>query len=174
MGETNSLASIPHLVNELLSASRIYPVVSKRLGMPFLPWQDSDARYTTGPTGSWDCIFATFLMMNIDPASQDWAWAPTYWQTRVGSVLVLREDEQDLNLQDLALMACFAQCNLQDKLEWAMELDVPHRFRGRNSTRLSSLLGRTWRRNTRRHSDVHMTHPSRVFSTCDFISYTIV
>lgn len=109
--------------------------ISKRLGMPLLLWQDPDARYSTGPIGSWDNTFATFLMMNTDPASQDWAWAPMYWQTQVGSVLVLREDGKDRNLEDLAMMAYFAQCTLQEKLL------------------LSILLGRSWRRNTRANLD---------------------
>ncbi|KAF3402634.1 hypothetical protein DPV78_003746 [Talaromyces pinophilus] len=38
---------------------------------------------------------------------RDWAWAPAYWQTRVGSVLVLREDGEDLDLEHLAMMAYF-------------------------------------------------------------------
>lgn len=95
--------------------------ISKRLGMPLILWQDPGARYTAGPLGSWDCTFATFLVLNIDPASQDWAWAPAYWQTRVGSVLVLREDGKDLDLEDLAMMAYFCQCTMQDRLESAME-----------------------------------------------------
>lgn len=95
--------------------------ISKRLGMPLILWQDPDARYTTGPIGSWDCTFATFLMLNIDPASQDWAWASAYWQTQVGSVLVLREDGKDLDLEHLAMMAYFCQHTMQDRLESAME-----------------------------------------------------
>lgn len=95
--------------------------ISKRLGMPLILWQDPDTRYTNGPTGSCDCTFATFLMLNIDSASQDWAWAPAYWQTRVGSVLVLREDGEDLNLEHLAMMAYFCQRTMQNRLESAME-----------------------------------------------------
>lgn len=60
-------------------------------------------------------------MLNIDPASQDWARAPAYWQTRVGSVLVIREDGKDLNMEDLAMMAYFCQHTIQDRLESAME-----------------------------------------------------
>ncbi|PYH91590.1 hypothetical protein BO71DRAFT_486109 [Aspergillus ellipticus CBS 707.79] len=80
-----------------LGKGHISPI-SSRLGMPLMAWKDSDLDFWRNPvgwTGDWigpeSNQNAAFLMEECDPSRPAWGWAPPYWNTDIGNVLVFRE-----------------------------------------------------------------------------------
>lgn len=103
--------------------------ISSRLGMPLLLWKYPDLEFafdragwleTTQPESNQN---AAFLMMDMNPSSTQWGWAPLYWNTEIGNVLVLREDGEDLSLNHLSMIANFARNTLQRMFEDTMDTD---------------------------------------------------
>jgi hypothetical protein len=101
------------------SISPIY----QRLGIPLRLWKDPDIETWIDPPG-WNRSIcaesnqdAAFLMMEIDPMSSGWGFAPIYWNTELGNVLVIREDQNNLAVEDLSVICRFAQKRLVSMME---------------------------------------------------------
>ena len=60
---------------------------------------------------------ATFMMVDADPASGTFGWAPMDWQDNNGSVLVARNDMKPLEPRDVAAMAHFCQHTMSDPFQ---------------------------------------------------------
>ncbi|KAI3005982.1 hypothetical protein CBS147346_4009 [Aspergillus niger] len=54
-----------------------------------------------------------FMMMETNPLDSSWGWAPLYWNHDIGNVWVARQDEQDLDVREVAMMCRFARHELQ-------------------------------------------------------------
>lgn len=52
---------------------------------------------------------ATFLKLDLDPTSNNFGWAPSQWQERVGSVLAVREDLKTLSPHLMEALCYFCQ-----------------------------------------------------------------
>lgn len=72
---------------------------------------------------------AAFLMIQTDPEREDWGWAPFYWNIEIGNVLVVREDDSDLSVDELKLMCYFIRQRLQPMFEDASEMSSGSRTR---------------------------------------------
>ncbi|KAJ5812387.1 hypothetical protein N7474_008688 [Penicillium riverlandense] len=94
--------------------------ISSCLGMPLKLWKDPGCEFWLDPPG-WPTgdmtpdsnPNAAFLMMETCPSKPEWGWAPDYWNRDIGNVLVLRENGEDLNVQDLKMICHFARFILQ-------------------------------------------------------------
>ena len=92
--------------------------ISRRLGMPLRLWKYPDIERWIDPPG-WNRTIgaesnqdAAFLMMETDPTSSGWGFAPIYWNNSLGNVLVIREDEKDLSVDDLGAICRFVRKRL--------------------------------------------------------------
>ncbi|PWY84008.1 hypothetical protein BO83DRAFT_413530 [Aspergillus eucalypticola CBS 122712] len=101
--------------------------ISALLGIPLIFWKDPDAEYHVNPPG-WDATQwassnqnAAFMMMVTNPSDPSWGWAPLYWNRDIGNVWVVREDGQDLDVRDVAMMCHFARFKLQRLFEDSLE-----------------------------------------------------
>lgn len=98
--------------------------VSQALQVPlrmrkYLPYP---AQKSAGVIGHYDNQAATFLMRCVDPArEEEWSMAPMSWQTRVGSVVVVRADGKDITPQQVEAISYYAQYELAEKIEDASE-----------------------------------------------------
>lgn len=63
---------------------------------------------------------ATFLMMETDVHSFNWGWTILDWNPKLGSVLVVREDKQDLDVDYVRLLCRFVRVKLQPMVEAAL------------------------------------------------------
>ncbi|PYH28405.1 uncharacterized protein BO87DRAFT_420397 [Aspergillus neoniger CBS 115656] len=104
--------------------------ISALLGIPLIFWKDPDAEFHVNPPG-WDATQwasssqnAAFMMMRTNPSDPSWGWAPLYWNHDIGNVWIVREDGQDLDVREVAMMCHFARFKLQRMFEDAMELEV--------------------------------------------------
>jgi hypothetical protein len=59
--------------------------------------------------------------METDASKDEWGWAPMYWNSEIGNVWAVREDGQDLAVNDVAMMCHFARRKLQRMFEDVME-----------------------------------------------------
>jgi hypothetical protein len=59
-------------------------------------------------------------MMEMDPERSGWASAPLYWNTSLGNVLVVREDDKDLSVDDLGAICGFVRKRLLPMMEDAL------------------------------------------------------
>lgn len=66
---------------------------------------------------------ATFMHMIGDITIDRWGWAPMYWQNKVGSVLVVRQDRKPLISKQAQILADHCHLHLQPKIEMALEAD---------------------------------------------------
>ncbi|KAJ5642341.1 hypothetical protein N7490_006341 [Penicillium lividum] len=110
-----------------LGSGSISPI-SICLGMRIRLWKDSDAEFRDDPPG-WERSMTAdsnpnvaFLMMETDPSKDEWDWAPMYWNSEIGNFWTVREDGQDLAVNDLAMVCHFAT-RLQRMFEDVMESD---------------------------------------------------
>lgn len=96
------------------------PCGISRLGLPVLvrkypankAWLKNDSISSSGYINQ----AATFLHLNTDPNSQamlGWGWAPMEWQNKVGSVLVVRLDGEELLPQQREALCMFCQVKMQ-------------------------------------------------------------
>ncbi|PVH85600.1 hypothetical protein DL98DRAFT_651003 [Cadophora sp. DSE1049] len=96
---------------------------SKIMGLPLLvkkqphnpAWNQNDhTRFDNQP--------ATFLNLTVDPKVEDmWGFAPPEWQNQVGSVLLVRKDQKNLDREQAWALAEFMQFRVSDAFEDAME-----------------------------------------------------
>jgi hypothetical protein len=92
--------------------------ISRRLGMPLRLWKYPDIETWIDPPGWNETICAesnqdaAYLMMETDPKSSSWGFAPLYWNQSLGNVLVIREDEKDLSVDDLGAICRFVRKKL--------------------------------------------------------------
>jgi hypothetical protein len=112
------------------------PPISKILGRPLRLWKFRDIETWLDPPG-WDANLcaesnpdAAFLMMGADPKKDDWGWAPLYWNTEIGNVLVIYDDKTDLLVEELRLMCYFVRRKLQPMFEDAMGMGLVSRTKG--------------------------------------------
>ena len=91
----------------------LYPIapISKLVGMPLHTWQyPLDSACQDNPEN----VPATFLHLNTDESSGDWwGWAPMKWQNNVGNVLVVRNDNQDVSVQQVEALCHFCEFKMQ-------------------------------------------------------------
>ncbi|KAI2791694.1 Mitochondrial chaperone BCS1 [Penicillium oxalicum] len=87
-------------------------------------WKDPDTEFCDDPPG-WEGGMTAdsnpnvaFLMMETDASKDEWGWAPMYWNSEIGNVWAVREDGQDLAVNDVAMMCHFARRKLQLRSEW--------------------------------------------------------
>jgi hypothetical protein len=104
--------------------------ISKILGRRLRLWKFRDIETWLDPPG-WDANLcadsnpdAAFLMMGADPKKDDWGWAPLYWNTEIGNVLVIYDDKTDLLVEELRLMCYFVRRKLQPMFEDAMGMGL--------------------------------------------------
>ena len=80
-------------------------------------WEDD------GVTGRYNNQAAIYLMRCVDPEDIDWwAFAPMFWQNRVGSVVVVRADGKDITPQQVEAMSYYSQYELDDAIQDASEI----------------------------------------------------
>lgn len=97
----NPIAPISELVGMSVH-TRKYP--------PDRLWEDNhDGSYENDP--------ATFLHMVPDANSDWWGWAPSEWRGDVGSVLVVRSNDQDVTTQQVEALCRFCQFKMQPLFE---------------------------------------------------------
>ena len=70
---------------------------------------------------SYDNVYATFLHVDANPKSQEWEWAPDEWQSYVGSVVVVRQDQKDLTTLHAEALCDFCYNYMQLKFEASLE-----------------------------------------------------
>ncbi|XRM37000.1 hypothetical protein ABZX51_000492 [Aspergillus tubingensis] len=104
--------------------------ISALLGIPLIFWKDPDAEFHVKPPG-WDATQcassndnAAFMIKITNPSDPLWGWAPPSWNHDIGNVWVVREDGQDLDVREVAMMCHFARFKLRRMFEDAMELEV--------------------------------------------------
>lgn len=97
--------------------------ISALLGIPLNFWKDPSAEFHVNPPG-WDATQwassnqnVAFMMMRTNPSDPSWGWAPLYWNHDIGNVWVVREDGQDLDVREVAMMCHFARFKLQRMFE---------------------------------------------------------
>ncbi|KAJ5361967.1 hypothetical protein N7541_002811 [Penicillium brevicompactum] len=100
-----------------LGSGSISPI-SVCLGMPIRFWKDPNFRFHHDPSNP----DVAFMMMETDPFYESWGWAPGYWNRAIGSVLAVREDGQELAVNDMEMMCHFARNRLQPMFENVSEL----------------------------------------------------
>ena len=66
---------------------------------------------------------ATFLLCNLDPASDNCGFAPMYWQDQVGSVLVTTVGSYDITPQQIEALSAYAYHTVVGALGEASETD---------------------------------------------------
>ncbi|OJJ74436.1 hypothetical protein ASPBRDRAFT_72837 [Aspergillus brasiliensis CBS 101740] len=93
--------------------------ISALLGVPLIFWKDPNAEFHDNPPG-WDATLtassnenAAFMMRDTNPSDSSWGWASLHWNLDIGNVWVVREDEQDLDVREVAMMCYFARHKLQ-------------------------------------------------------------
>ena len=92
--------------------------ISKLVGMPLHTWQYPPDRASKDNP---DNVPATMLHRNTDEDSGNWwGWAPLKWQNDVGSVLVVRNDDQDVSVQQVEALCHFCQFKMQPLFENAL------------------------------------------------------
>lgn len=101
--------------------------ISVCLGVAIRLWKDPGTEFLRDLPGWEEGMTAdsnpnvAFLMMETDPSKDEWGWAPTYWNSEIGNVWAIREDGQDLTVNDVAMMCHFARHKLQRMFEDVME-----------------------------------------------------
>ncbi|KAK3369844.1 hypothetical protein B0H63DRAFT_514109 [Podospora didyma] len=107
--------------------------ISRRLGMPLRLWKYPDIEAWIDPPG-WNRTMgaessqgAAFLMMETDPKSSGWGLAPIYWNNSLGNVLVIREDEEDLSVDDLGAICRFVRKKLLPMFEDSADFGTAQR-----------------------------------------------
>lgn len=100
--------------------------ISALLGIPLIFWKDPNPVFHHDPPG-WDGIWSAssnqnvaFMMMGTNPLNSSWGWSPLYWNHDIGNVWVARQDEQDLDVREVAMMCRFARHKLQRMFENVM------------------------------------------------------
>ncbi|GKZ85495.1 hypothetical protein AnigIFM56816_011461 [Aspergillus niger] len=100
--------------------------ISALLGIPLIFWKDPNPEFHHDPPG-WDGIWSAssnqnvaFMIMETNPLDSSWGWAPLYWNHDIGNVWVARQDEQDLDVREVAMMCRFARHKLQRMFENVM------------------------------------------------------
>ncbi|KAK2731022.1 hypothetical protein FQN57_003713 [Myotisia sp. PD_48] len=102
--------------------------ISSRLGRPLLLWKDPDYEFREGPPG-WpentppdSNPNAASLMRRIHLEEEGWGWVVDFhWLTDIGNVLVLREDGEDLRIEEVEMMCRFSTNILQRRIEDALK-----------------------------------------------------
>ncbi len=97
--------------------------ISKLLGRPLRLWKFPDIQRWIDPPG-WDHYMcadsngdAAFLMMDANPKSETWGWAPLYWKTDIGNVLAIYDDQSDLSVDEMRLMCYFIRQKVRHRVE---------------------------------------------------------
>ncbi|KAI1141100.1 hypothetical protein F5Y05DRAFT_299180 [Hypoxylon sp. FL0543] len=100
--------------------------ISRLLGTPIRLWKFTDLERWLDPPG-WNFTFtadsnqnAAFLMMGMDPKTDDWGWAPLYWNMELGNVLAVREDGKDLDREFFRTLCYFTKEKVQPMMEDSM------------------------------------------------------
>jgi hypothetical protein len=100
--------------------------ISKLLGMPLKVWKYPDTDNWINPPGWAENMNAdsnpnaAFLMMETDPKNPRWGGVPPYWNTDLGNVLAVRDDDKDLTVEDIKMVCYFARLKLQPMFEDAL------------------------------------------------------
>lgn len=65
-------------------------------------------------TSRFDNVYATFLHLDCNPQlnNEAWGWAPPEWQNKVGSVVVVREDGEDLTPRQVEALCVYCRQKL--------------------------------------------------------------
>ncbi|MCJ1433199.1 hypothetical protein MMC27_002558 [Xylographa pallens] len=97
------------------------PEISRLVELPVLVKKYPPDRAWKDHRQSYNNVQATFLHVDADPKSQGWGWAPPEWQSYVGSVLVVRQDNKDLTPQQAEVLCDFCYGSMQSKFEASLE-----------------------------------------------------
>jgi len=97
--------------------------ISRHLGMPLRLYKYPDIERWIDIPG-WNRNLcpesnqdAAFLMMETDTKSSSWGFAPLYWNTQLGNVLVVRDDGKDLDVDHLGAICRFVRKRLLPMFE---------------------------------------------------------
>lgn len=96
------------------------PDISQLIDLPILVSKyPPDPAWKDRPVASmYDNQSATFLNLNADPSNDHWfGWAGPQWQSRVGIVLVVRQDGKDLTTQHVDALCEYCQFRMQPLFE---------------------------------------------------------
>lgn len=98
--------------------------ISELLGTPLRIWQPEDSHDDSqepglkGSSHSTTNNNATFLMMEARIGKSGWGWTPKTWiLTDPGKVVAVREDGENLTVDEVSLMCAFARQKLQPMFE---------------------------------------------------------
>lgn len=95
---------------------------SRLIGMPLAVWKYPKKHYPGNRSNCHSNVGTTFMMLNCDPASDRFGWAPPHWQAaQVPSVLVVRTDGASLAPKDVEWFGDFCSERLQPVFEAATE-----------------------------------------------------
>lgn len=98
--------------------------LSKLVSLPIRLWKSGDL--SVNPPGWADNMTAdsnqnaAFLMMGSNPNEDGWGWAPMRWSIDLGDVLAVRDNGQDLLVDDALLLCYFCRRKLQPLFEDSM------------------------------------------------------
>ena len=112
--------------------------ISQLLGLPIRLWKfpDSDM-WRDLPGGQGGFLGAAsnqdvaFFMLETDPQSSSWGWAPMKWNREIGNVLATRVDGKDLEVDDVEWMCGYARNVLLGRFENVLENDGGYQQRQR-------------------------------------------
>lgn len=107
--------------HEIFQSPKRVNQISALLGLPLLTrkllfapeWKDK-RDMSKSP---YENFQATFLHMGTDPNSPSWGLAPMEWQNGVGSVLVVRQDGNDITPREVEALCNYCQKKLQPLFE---------------------------------------------------------
>jgi len=93
--------------------------ISTHMGLPLLirKYPLNQVRKDKSQVYPYENQAATFMNLNADIKSEQWAWAPPQWQSDVGSVMVVRKDDKDLTPKQAEALTYYCQFKLQPVFE---------------------------------------------------------
>ncbi|KAF2503385.1 hypothetical protein BU16DRAFT_39086 [Lophium mytilinum] len=97
--------------------------ISKLVNMPFRAWKIPQSSEARGHGNSLANQAALFLMIDTNPKRPRWGFAPRHWQHGIGDVLLVREDGEDLTLEQAEVLSRFCQYKLIPMVQQATETE---------------------------------------------------
>ncbi|KAL1970693.1 hypothetical protein VTN77DRAFT_4337 [Rasamsonia byssochlamydoides] len=118
--------SHPIILNATAVETFISPI-SKMVGLPVQARKLSSNRLWDQRLPIWDENMGplsnhTACMLFLEPRldNSDWGFAPMYWQSEIGDVLLVRIDQQDLTVQQAKVLCYFCEKKLRPLFEDAL------------------------------------------------------
>ncbi|KAI0902825.1 hypothetical protein F4823DRAFT_620807 [Ustulina deusta] len=110
--------------------------IAQRIGLPILTkrcfphpnWANAQDPEMFGNESPYNNQDATFLHLCIDPEKKDdlsrgvlgWGWAPSQWQSDVGSTIVVRQDKKPLSPSHVEALCRYCRHDVRDPIAHSM------------------------------------------------------